>query len=80
MGPEPTEHVSISQHKDEREEGKVVGCAELSGTAMLSAIWAEEALMAKAGYLLLASLVPNPANVKSPCFPLGSISFPSYHV
>lgn len=56
----------------------LVGCGEPSGIATLRVIWAEEALMAKAEYLLLASLVPSPAFVKSPCSPLGSVSFPSY--
>lgn len=56
------------------------GNAELSGAGMPSAIWAEEELMAKAEYLPLASLVPSPAFVKSPCSPLGSISLPPHHV
>lgn len=73
-------HVSISQHKVEREEGMGGGCLELSGAGMLSVIWPEDELIAKAEYLLLASPVSNPASAKGPCSPLGSISFPFYHV
>lgn len=73
-------HVSVSQHKEEREEGMGGGCSELSRAGMLSAIWPEDELIAKAEYLFLASPVSNPASAKGPCSPLGSISFPFYHV
>lgn len=66
-------HVSISQHKEEREEGT-------GGGWYAECVWTEDELMAKAEYLLLASPVSNPAAAKRPCFPVGSISFPFDHV
>lgn len=73
----------MCQHRttQRRQGGGVVeGSAELGGAGMPSAIWAEEALMAKAECLLFASLVPNPASVKSTLFSSGIHFTPLYHV